>query len=64
MTRKRPLSNGPYLLSPAADAITIAWEMSEELDAIVRCGTEALCCTADGGYCVSLCCLCRRGEAL
>ena len=42
MTRKRPLSNGPYLLSPAADAITIAWEMSEELDAIVRCGTEAL----------------------
>ena len=46
MTRKRPLSNGPYLLSPAADAITIAWEMSEELDAIVRCGTETLCCTA------------------
>ena len=39
MTRKRPLQNGPYLLSPDSHAITIAWEMTEARDAVVCYGT-------------------------
>lgn len=38
MTRRRLLQNGPYLLSPAPHAVTIAWEMAEARDVAVHYG--------------------------
>lgn len=40
MEKKDLLRNGPYLLSPTAHEITIAWELREEEAAVLHYGTE------------------------
>lgn len=42
MEKKDLLRNGPYLLSPTAHEITIAWELREEEAAVLHYGTETL----------------------
>lgn len=42
MEKKDLLRNGPYLLSPTAHEITIAWELREEEAAVLYYGTETL----------------------
>ena len=42
MEKKDLLRNGPYLLSPTAHEITIAWELREEEAVVLHYGTETL----------------------